>query len=174
MFTFLIIALAFSGVVYGCRGKSLPYVPLRTFDEQRYMGHWYELARFDHRFERGLEYVTADYELLGDGKFKVTNTGFDAKTGRRRIITGKGKATSVKGHLRVSFFLAFYFDYNILYLSDDYDRVIIGSRTSKYLWIMARTPKLTTEKLNELVNIARDKGYDVDKLIFTVQERTFR
>jgi len=171
MLTLFILALAASGIIYGFRGKSLPYVPLNSFDIKRYMGHWYEIARFDHRFERGLEYVTADYELCDKNKFKVKNTGFDAKTGRRRIITGRGKATSVTGHLRVTFFLAFYFDYKILYLSDDYDRVIIGSRTSKYLWIMARTPKLPTEQLDELRNIARDKGYDVDKLIFTVQER---
>ncbi|MBP3483370.1 MAG: lipocalin family protein [Alistipes sp.] len=171
MLTVLIIILALSGVVYGLKNKSVPYTPLPHFEIERYMGLWYEIARIDHRFQRDTEHVTAEYRLLDNGSIKVTNTGYDKRTGRRRRIVGKAKATSVVGHLRVSFFPLVYADYNIIALGDDYEYALVGGSSPQYLWILARTTDLPPAAADKLVAIAREKGYDTDKLIFTGQKR---
>lgn len=143
--------------------------PVGLFDLQRYLGTWYEIARYDHSFERGLAGVQAHYELWPDGRIGVVNSGVDYRSDRRKEAHGRAHATAVPGRLRVSFFWIFYSDYNVLELGPDYDWALVGSRSSKYLWILSRTPVLPGPTLNHILRLAEARGYDTRKLLFVDQ-----
>jgi apolipoprotein D and lipocalin family protein len=140
-----------------------------NFELEKYLGTWYEIARFDHRFERGLEKVTATYSLRDDGKIKVLNQG--VKNGKNKTAVGKARAVSNNEPRRfeVSFFLFFYGPYNILEIDSDYNYALIGSNTEDYLWILSRTPQMDDETYEMLLEKARSRAYDTDKLIKVVQ-----
>ena len=142
---------------------------VKELELTRYMGKWYEVARFDHRFERGLDRVTAVYSLCDDGKIEVINSGY--KDGRLHEARGKAKMPDPDepGKLKVSFFWFFYSDYFILELDEEYSSVLIGSSSDKYLWILSRTPKLPDNKLKKLLTKAVNRGYDTGKLIYINQ-----
>ena len=168
MLTLLIVVMIVAGTAYELSARPTEDIaPVENFNLDRYLGRWYEIARFNHRFERGLDYVTAEYILNDDGTLKVINRGYDR--GRLHETVGKAKTTSIPGHLRVSFFLFFYSDYDILALDENYDWVLIGSSSSRYLWILSRTPTLPSEQLSHILDIARSRGYDVSKLIYPAQ-----
>ena len=98
---------------------------------------------------------------------QVTNSGY--KNGKFKETIGKAKTTDTSGLLRVSFFLNFYSDYRVLMIDKDYQYVLVGGSSPKYLWIMSRTPQLSKDILDNLINVAEEKGYDTDKLIFVEQ-----
>ncbi|WP_295935985.1 lipocalin family protein [uncultured Alistipes sp.] len=157
------------GIVYynwGHRQQTL--VP--SFDLARYMGIWYEIARYDHSFERGLEHVRAEYTLQPDGSVKVLNSGVDGRTGKIKRAEGNAHAGKRPGALRVSFFWIFYSDYNVLELGAEYDWALVGSRSSRYLWILSRTHTLPDQTLNHILHLAQQRGYNTGKLIFVEQE----
>jgi lipocalin len=133
----------------------------------KYLGEWYEIARFDHRFERGMQFCKAQYTLREDGKVAVLNTGI--KDGKPKEANGKAKLTDNPRILRVSFFGPFYGDYRIMLLSPDYQWVLIGGSNAKYLWILSRTPKLTDDVRETILAEATRRGYDVSKLIWVEQ-----
>ena len=133
----------------------------------KYLGKWYEIARFDHSFERDMEKVTAEYKLLPDGHIKVINSGY--RDGKFKETIGKAKTTNTSGLLRVSFFMNFYSDYRVLMIDKDYNYVLVGSSSPKYLWILSRTPQLDEEVLEIIIDAAQEKGYDTDNLIFVEQ-----
>ena len=133
----------------------------------KYLGKWYEIARFDHSFERDMEKVTAEYKLLPDGHIKVINSGY--RNGKFKETIGKAKITDTSGLLRVSFFMNFYSDYRVLMIDKDYNYVLVGSSSPKYLWILSRTPQLDEEVLEIIIDAAQEKGYDTDNLIFVRQ-----
>ena len=135
----------------------------------RYMGQWFEIARFDHSFERNLEKCRANYTKLPDGKIVVENSGVNAHTGNFKLSVGKAKAGNKPGTLRVSFFWFFYSDYNILALGDNYDWSLVGSKSDKYLWILSRTPTLPKSTIEKILSIAQQRGYDTSKLIWVRQ-----
>lgn len=143
-------------------------------DLHRYMGTWYEIARFDHRFERGLSEVTATYTLMPDGTVRVENRGCKHKKPYDVCKTAEGRAKipdpSQPGKLKVSFFLSFYSDYYVLELDqDEYNYALIGSSSDKYLWILSRAPILPEEIKKKLLDAATRRGYDVKKLIWVEQ-----
>ena len=152
-----------------CKAQTINTTTVDNLDVERYMGRWYELARYDHRFERNMERCEAYYTLEPDGKIAVRNSGIDTKTGLLRITDGKAKLGKLPGQLRVSFFLFFYSDYNILALGEDYDWALVGSSSPKYLWILSRTPSLPKPTIEHILSIARERGYDTDKLIWVQQ-----
>ena len=162
----VLIATLLACIGCGAQSRSINRTTVSNLDVERYMGRWYEIARYDHRFERHLERCEAYYTLLPDGKISVVNTGIDSRTGLPKTAYGKGRTTKTPGRLRVSFFLFFYSDYNILALDKDYRWVLVGSRSPKYLWILSRTPTLEREQLDEILNIARSRGYDTSKLLY--------
>ena len=149
--------------------NSIDRATVTSLDVERYMGRWYEIARYDHSFERNMEYCQAQYTLLPDGKILVENSGVDSRDGKYRIVDGKAKFGDHPGQLRVSFFLFFYSDYNILALDNNYEWALIGSKSPKYLWILSRTPSLPEETIEHILDIARERGYDTDKLIYVKQ-----
>jgi hypothetical protein len=143
-------------------------------DLNRYMGKWYEIARFDHRFERNMVGVTADYMLLPDGKVRVENSGYmNDFDGKRKVSVGKAKLPDINqpGKLKVAFFLWFYGDYYVLELDKEhYGYVLIGSSSDNYLWILSRTPFLANEIKQHLLERAERRGYDISKLIWVKQK----
>lgn len=149
--------------------QPVDHTVVSNFDLSRYMGTWYEIARFDHSFERGLEAAKAVYTLQPDGRVEVVNSGIDARTGKPREARGKAHATDTPGRLRVSFFWIFYSDYNVMELDPDYQWALVGSRSPNFLWILSRTPTLPQETLDEILRLARDRGYDTRRLIYVDQ-----
>lgn len=146
--------------------------PVASFDLSKYLGTWYEIARFDHVFERGLENVTAEYLLRDDGKVDVINSGW--KGGKFKMAHGKARQPDPSGdpaHLEVSFFLNFYSDYNVLMLDDQYQVALVGSKSPKYLWILSRSPQISDIVIDALVEEAESRGYDISKLIWVNQEK---
>ncbi|MCQ2110397.1 MAG: lipocalin family protein [Bacteroidaceae bacterium] len=137
-------------------------------DLDRYLGKWYEIARYDHAFEKGMTHCTAQYSLKTNGKIKFRNNGI--KNGKYRESEGIAKTTAVNGRLRVSFFRPFYSDYRILMLAPDYSYVLVGGASSRYLWILSRTPELPQETIADLLWEARGRGYDTSKLVWVSQK----
>lgn len=170
----MLLVLVIIGTLLGCVAATpalamIDRTTVADFDLHRFLGHWYEIARYDHRFERNLEAVEAIYTLRDDGIIEVVNRGIDTRTGRLKEHKGKAKTTTTPGLLRVSFFLFAYSDYNVLAVSPDYRWAIIGSRSEKYLWILARTPHLSAPVLAEILRLVEEKGYPTAPLIFVEQ-----
>lgn len=141
--------------------------PVASFDLNRYLGTWYELARFDHSFERGLSACTANYSMRDDGMVRVLNSG--RKNGEPKVSEGKAKLTATVGLLRVSFFGPFYSDYRVLMLAEDYSYALVGSSSDKYLWILSRTPSLPNAVLQSILQEASARGYNTNNLIWVDQ-----
>ena len=169
----ILVASALLLTALGCRAQSpsINRTTIANLDLRRYMGRWYEIARFDHRFERGLEECEALYTQLPDGKITVTNSGIDTKSGKKKYSYGKAKLGDKSGQLRVSFFLFFYSDYNILALGEDYEWALVGSKSPNYLWILSRTPQISDATKSHILDIARRRGYDISKLIWVQQAK---
>ena len=141
-----------------------------TLDIRRFMGRWYEIARYEHWFEKGMTHVSATYTLSGNGKIEVLNEGL--KEGKHKQIKGRAKQPNPQdpGKLKVSFFLWFYSDYYVLYIDPEYRYLLVGSSSDKYLWIMSREKSLAKETLDQLLDKLRVRGYDTDKLLFVAQD----
>ena len=143
---------------------------VKQLDISRFMGKWYEIARYDHTFEKGMTHVTAEYSLESNGKIRVINRGI--KNGKPKEIVGKAKQPDpmeYPGRLKVSFFLWFYSDYYILELDKDYQYALIGSSSDKYLWILSRTPELPKDILDKLLANIKQRGYDLSRLVYVEQ-----
>ena len=150
-----------------CMAQKVNNSTITNLEPQRYLGKWYEIARYDHKFERGLNFATANYSLMDNGKIKVVNSGI--KDGKLKSSIGKAKFTDNPGLLRVSFFGPFYSDYRIMLLSKDYKYALVGSKSAKYLWILSRTPAVPEGTLNHILVEAATRGYDISKLIWVKQ-----
>ncbi|MBD5282227.1 MAG: lipocalin [Bacteroides sp.] len=139
-------------------------VGVKDLDRSRYLGDWYEIARYDHRFERGMDRTKAHYELRDDGNVTVMNTGM--KNGKPTEAKGVAKFTDTPGLLRVSFWGPFYSDYRVMLLDDDYQYALIGSGSDDYLWILSRTPQISPEIKEKILTEAQRRGYDTTKLLW--------
>jgi apolipoprotein D and lipocalin family protein len=140
---------------------------VQELDIDKYLGTWYEIARFPHSFEKDLVGVTATYSMLEKGKIKVVNQGFkDSLNGPLSKSVGKAKRPDPNepGKLKVSFFLFFYGDYYVLELDKNYEWALVGSKSPKYLWILSRKPQMDDALYTELTNKLKERGYSLDKL----------
>ncbi|HHH72301.1 MAG TPA: lipocalin [Sulfuricurvum sp.] len=167
-YIFVLIVLLFSG----CTGKPDAVNPVSGFDLDRYLGKWYEIARLDHSFERGMEAVSATYTLREDGGVKVLNRGFITNENKWNEAVGKAYFVHAPetGFLKVSFFGPFYGSYIVM--DTDYETYsLISGPDHSYLWILARKPVLGEEVLARLLAEAKAAGFDTDKLIWTDQTR---
>ncbi len=155
-----------------CTGIPGGVTPVKNFEIKQYLGQWYEIARFDHSFERGLTHVTATYELREDGGINVINRGYN--TVENNYQKAMGKAYFIKddnvGRLKVSFFGPFYSGYNVIALDQkSYRWALISGPNRKYLWILARERTLAPDIVDRLVILAEGYGYDTNALIFVDQ-----
>jgi apolipoprotein D and lipocalin family protein len=156
-----------------CLGLPEGVRPVTGFELDRYLGTWYEIARLDHSFERGLTRVTAEYSLRGDGGLRVVNRGYDAATGEWREADGKAYFVEDAdvGYLKVSFFGPFYGSYVVFELDqDDYRYAFIAGPDRSYLWLLARTPTIGEALRQQFVERASALGFDTGALIFVEQE----
>ena len=162
------ILVSFLALTAGCLSVSkVDNAPVVALDLNRYLGEWYEIARFDHSFERGVEQAKANYTQNADGTIKVVNSG--VKDGKPKIAIGKGKTTDTPGLLRVSFFGPFYADYRVMLIDKDYTYALVGSGSSDYLWILSRTPSLDDDAKVVILDEIHSRGYDTGKLILVRQ-----
>jgi apolipoprotein D and lipocalin family protein len=165
----VVAVMAWSLLAAGCTGVPEGITPVTGFDVNRYLGEWYEIARLDHSFERGLDKVTAQYSLRQDGGLRVVNRGFDTASGEWREAEGKAFFIDdpQTGRLKVSFFGPFYGGYNIIRLDrSGYRYALVCGPDRSYLWILAREPDLDTAIVAELVTFAADRGFNTRELIY--------
>lgn len=171
-FLVLIFALAFTA----CKSQNtmIDKSVVKELDIDKYLGTWYEIARFDHRFERGLEGVTATYSLREDGKIKVVNSGYKGSlNGPFQEAIGKAKIPNPQtepAKLKVSFFWIFYADYFVLELDKNYQYAVIGSKSDKYLWILSRSSSMENSTYTSILENLKKRGYDTGKLIKVKQK----
>jgi apolipoprotein D and lipocalin family protein len=156
----------------GCAGIPHGVEAVKNFDLKRYLGTWHEIARLDHRFERGLDKISATYSLRDDGGINVINQGLNKASGEWSKAEGKAYFVEQQttGRLKVSFFWPFYSGYNIIALDEQhYAYAMIAGTDKDYLWILSRTPKLSPVVLRHLVDEAKARGFATDKLIYVNQ-----
>lgn len=158
----------------GCLGMPESIKPVQDFDVNRYMGKWYEVARLDHSFERGLNRVTAEYVLQDDGSMRVVNRGYSQEKGEWKEAVGKALFvnTASEGYLKVSFFGPFYGSYVVFGLDKErYEYAFVAGPDLSYLWLLSRNPQLDQKVIDLFVETARQHGFDVNELIFVNHER---
>lgn len=156
---------------FGCSSSKnmIDNSTVKELDIEKYLGTWYEIARYDHRFERGMQGVTANYSWREDGKIKVINSGykngFDAP---KNTAIGKAKIPNPDNpaHLKVSFFWIFYGDYFVMELDPNYEWAVIGSSSDKYLWILSRTPQISKDLKADLLSRIEKRNYNTENLIW--------
>ena len=148
--------------------------PVSDFEINKYLGKWYEIARLDHSFERGLDKVSAEYSLREDGGIKVVNKGYSNRD--KDWSEAEGKAYFVKskdeGLLKVSFFGPFYGSYIIFELDkENYQYSFVAGNSRSYLWLLSRTPTVSQDIINKFVIRSRELGFEIEKLIYVNQSR---
>lgn len=148
--------------------KGLNKTPVAYVDAGRMMGRWYEIARIDNRYEKGLQYVSTFCSFRPDGLIRIANEGTD-RDNDRRIVIAKAKPTDTEGLARISYFGPFYSDLRILYLDEDYDYVLVGSEDEDELWILSRTPRMTDHDARIVLDEAAFRGYDISRLDWILQ-----
>lgn len=155
----------------GCTSAPKGIEPVQEFELSKYLGTWYEIARLDHSFERGLSNVTAEYTLRKDGGVRVINRGYSAEEGEWEQAEGKAYFVedSDTGHLKVSFFGPFYGAYVVFNLDEDYQQSFVSGPDRSYLWFLSRTPTVSEADKQRFIQAARAKGFDTDELIFVEQ-----
>lgn len=146
---------------------------VQGFDADKYLGTWYEIARLDHRFERGMDNVVAQYSLKENGKIRVLNSGYREKNQEWKSAEGvaKFRGDENKGALKVSFFGPFYSPYNVIALDDDYQYALVVGNSLKYLWILSREKTIPESVRENYLKLAADLGYDIDALIWVKHDK---
>jgi apolipoprotein D and lipocalin family protein len=166
----LLITAALS--LTGCMGMPERVTPVDQFEADRYLGTWYEIARLDHSFERGLTRISAQYSMREDGGIRVVNRGYDPERGRWKTATGKAYFvnSAEEGYLKVSFFGPFYGSYVVFGLDrQNYQYAFVSGPDLSYLWLLARTPTVPQTVVDAFREAALAHGFDTDALIFVDQ-----
>ncbi|HQQ64193.1 MAG TPA: lipocalin family protein [Pseudomonadales bacterium] len=159
----------------GCLGKPDTIQPVKPFALERYLGRWYEIARLDHSFERGLDHVNAEYTLKDNGTVRVVNRGYDPVKKAWKAAEGKAQfvGNQNEGYLKVSFFGPFYGSYVIFGLDQqNYQYSFVSGPDTSYLWLLARTPTVSDAVMQQFITEAKTAGFDTSKLILVDQRMT--
>jgi apolipoprotein D and lipocalin family protein len=167
--TISIAVMAFLG---GCVGIPDNVKPIGDFKLDRYLGKWYEIARLEQSFEKGLSHVTAEYSVRDDGGVKVVNRGYSVEDSSWKEAEGKAYfVDSVdQGYLKVSFFGPFYGSYIVLDLDrENYQYSLVCGPKKSYLWLLSRTPEMDAALRDSVIAKAAALGFEVDKLIYVDQ-----
>ncbi len=155
------------------KGRTIPEKAeaVTPFDASRYLGTWYEVARFDFKFERGLSKTTANYTLNEDGSIKVINRGYNAEKGKWKEAEGKAVFIGDPNiaMLKVSFFGPFYTGYNVIAIDPEYKYALVAGKNLDYLWLLSREPTMPQEIIDQYLAIAKAIGYDTSRLLWVEQ-----
>ncbi|MBE3468935.1 lipocalin family protein [Enterobacter cloacae complex sp. P15RS] len=169
----VIAAVTAAFLVVACSSPTPPpgVTVVSNFDAQRFLGTWYEIARMDHKFERGLEKVTATYSAMDDGGIQVVNRGYNPDRQMWQQTVGQAYFTGApnRAAMKISFFGPFYGGYNVIALDKEYRHALVCGPDRNYLWILSRTPTITAEMKQQMLDVATRQGFDVTKLIWVKQ-----
>jgi len=163
------ITLCIMGSIFSaCQTIPKGAVAVKSFDKDKYLGKWYEIARFDFRFEKDLNNTTANYSVNDDGTIKVLNRGYNYVTGEWKEAIGKAKFVGdpTVAMLKVSFFGPFYAGYNVIALDSNYKYALISGSSLKYLWILSREKTMPEDIKANYLKIASEIGFPTDNLIW--------
>lgn len=168
----LLLSFFLSFLLIGCLSIPQDIAPVDGFELDKYLGKWYEIARLNHSFERGLDQVTAEYSLRDDGGVRVINKGFSAADNKWKEAEGKAYFArgQQEGYLKVSFFGPFYGAYIVFDLDkENYQYAFVTSYDKSYLWLLARMPTVSEELIHRFVQQSSALGFATDQLIFPEQ-----
>ncbi|WP_400262794.1 lipocalin family protein [Sphingobacterium sp. SG20118] len=145
---------------------------VEPFDIDRYLGSWYEIARLDFKWEKGLSQVTATYSKHEDGSIRVNNQGFHKQKNKWNQSVGKAKFIDLptRAALKVSFFGPFYSGYHVVKIDKDYQYALVFGDTLDYMWILSREKVIPEEIKLDFLKYARNSGYAIEKLVWTLQD----
>ena len=155
--------------ITGCTGIPEGVKPVDNFKVEKYLGKWYEIARLEHSFERGLTRVTANYSLREDGGLRIVNRGYSARENKWKEAEGKAYFVkgSDQGYLKVSFFGPFYGAYIVFELDhENYQYSLVSGPDKSYLWLLARGPEIRKDIKDILIAKAKSLRFDTSKLIY--------
>jgi apolipoprotein D and lipocalin family protein len=167
-----ILIIFTSLILSGCLGMPQSMTPVNEFEINRYLGKWYEVARLDHSFERGLSKVSAEYSLKDDGGVKVINRGFSKENNEWQEAEGKAYFVDAadQGYLKVSFFGPFYGSYVVFDLDKEaYQYAFVSGPNNDYLWLLSRTPTVAPGVLESFIKQSKNLGFDTEQLIYVEQ-----
>ena len=162
--------IAVALTLVACKSPTPPkgVKPVSDFNASRYLGKWYEIARLENRFEKGMEQVTATYGLRSDGGITVLNRGYDPIKNRWKESEGKAYFTGAPttAALKVSFFGPFYGGYNVIKLDKDYQHALVSGPNRDYLWILSRSTTLPETVKQDFLATAHELGFPVEQLVW--------
>ncbi len=170
----IFLILFFSLFLNACTTVPEGVTPVSDFEINKYLGKWYEIARLDHSFERGLDRVNAEYSLREDGGVKIINKGYSNQDKDWNEAEGKAYFVKAKdeGHLKVSFFGPFYGSYIIFELDkEDYQYSFVSGNNRSYLWLLARTPTVSQNIIDKFIVRSNELGFEMEKLIYVNQSK---
>lgn len=174
MKAFLIPSLLILFLLTACVKQPEGIDPVENFELNKYLGTWYEIARLDHSFERGLEQVTAEYSLREDGGVRVINRGYSTEDQEWNEAEGKAYFVNEadQAFLKVSFFGPFYGSYIVFEMDqDNYQYAFVAGPDKSYLWFLSRTPEVSTELKEHFIQKAGELGFNTNELIFVKHSR---
>ncbi|MBO2627762.1 lipocalin family protein [Shewanella algae] len=167
-----ILLVVFAALLSGCLGMPDSVKPVSGFELNNYLGKWYEVARLDHSFERGLTQVTAEYKMRSDGGVSVLNRGYSEAEGEWKEAEGKAYFVNsdTDAYLKVSFFGPFYGSYVVFELDrENYSYAFVSGPDTDYLWLLSRTAVVEPEVMDKFIQMSAERGFDTSKLIFVAQ-----
>lgn len=163
----ILITIA-AALLSGC-AENVNVPPVPNFDPKSYMGTWYEIARLDHSFERGLEKVNATYSANPDGTFNVVNKGYNPTSKTWEEAKAKAVATNTPGQFKVYFVPFIGGNYEVAMVNPDYTQAVVSGGTKDYLWFLSKTPTISKSDQKKMIQVAQKLGYDTSKLIYVKQ-----
>lgn len=172
---FIFSAFVLTSFLWSCSRVTLPAgaSAVKPFYVERYLGKWYEIARLDFKYERGLDNTTAEYSMNKDGSIKVLNKGYNTLKGKWDQAAGKAKFAGAKdiAMLKVSFFGPFYAGYNVIALDEEYRYALVAGENLSYLWILSRDKSVPDEVKDKYLKIAEKIGYKTSDLLWIKHDR---
>ncbi len=159
--------------LFSCSTIPKKAIAVSPFNKEKYLGKWYEIARFDFKFERGLNNTSAEYSLNEDGTIMVVNRGFNYEKKEWSEAIGKAKFVGAEdvAMLKVSFFGPFYSGYNVIALDKDYKYALVSGKSLKYLWILSRETTIPEYIKDKYLKIAQEIGFQTDNLLWIEHDK---
>lgn len=164
----LVLALALAS----CRSIPKGATAVKPFNQEKYLGTWYEIARLDYKYERHLDHVTANYGLKPNGLISVTNKGYDTRKQTWKESRGKAKPAGdpQEARLKVSFFGPFYSGYNVIAIDDEYRYALVAGKSTDYLWLLSRSKTMPEDVKTNFLKKAQALGYNTNQLVWVNQD----